>query len=327
MKKLLTLIIVLLFITGCGEDEVRHGDLSDLEEETKEVKIETLAEERIEDITPSKIEETVLFDEHGVKIVAKSLDFQAYGSLQVSLYIENNNEYDIKVDDLYFSINDIEIKATFLEYIGAYSTDNAHISIAKEDMLKRLISNVQKIEMNLVVKRDREVLFTTENLVLETDVKDYVQPIKSYGTLIYDQNDINLYIYKTQYDTYIGETKVFTNIYNASDKNIEIEVTDLKINDKVVDKPLYKAFVRKGKQLLTNFAIDADWLKENEISEIEKMEFKLVIYEQELATDTEGEPYKKLLYTSDLLSMTFTEDGKAEETPYSSYQELNKVFG
>ena len=51
-------------------------------------------------------------------------------------------------------------------------------------MLKRLISNVQKIEMNLVVKRDREVLFTTDNLVLETDVKDYVQPIKSYGTLL-----------------------------------------------------------------------------------------------------------------------------------------------
>ena len=327
MKRLLSIIIILLFITGCGEDEVRSGNFSDIEQESKEIKIETLAQEKIESTTPSKIEETVLVDEHGVKVVAKSLDFQAYGALQINLYIENNNEYDIKIDDLYFSINDVEIKATFLEYISSYTATNAHISVSKDDMLNRLIANVKKIEMSLVVKKDNQVVFVKDNIVLETDCGDYVQPIKSYGSLIYDKKDISVYMYKTKYDSYKGETKVFTNVYNGSDKNVEIEVMDLKVNDILVDKPLYKAFVRNGKQLLTNFEISSDWLKEHEISEISKLEFRLVFFEQDLAQDTEGEAYRKLISTSDVLYVTFTEDGEAEQKPYSSYRELNSVFG
>ena len=114
MKRGLSLVAILLlifFVVGCGIDSEENiqkpveviGDISTVPYESGITETEeTITEDKSEEIT---INETILVDDAGVKITAKSLDVDGLFGPEIKLLIENNSGEDLTFQSRNASVN------------------------------------------------------------------------------------------------------------------------------------------------------------------------------------------------------------------------------
>ena len=122
-KRLLCLfaLVFLFSITGCGSDKPATND------DVKDVK-------EVKTLPKANIEETVILDKDGIKITAKSINYDGWAGPEIKVLIENNSSENVTIQTRRFSINGIMIDPTFSVDISAGKKANDAISISTSDL-------------------------------------------------------------------------------------------------------------------------------------------------------------------------------------------------
>lgn len=287
-KKVITSLLLILLIiplSGCQ-----------LIDKIKDRTAHSIKDNIISTVKPN-IEEKVLVDDGGVKVVAKSLDYDESGT-KVKVAIENNTSDDIEVYINRASVNGIMVEAYLIETINAGMKANKSISIFDEDLKNINVDTIVNMQFEIEVKEAESYdnIIKPVVITLKTNATDYEQKYNFDGKLLYEKDDIKLYVgnLKKGYD---GGAELTLYIDNGSDKNIVVSDKTVSINGYMVEG-LFIEEVFAGMKAYGTLYIEKEDLDNNSInsiSDIENIDVEFKCYTDEYDT----------IFNTDKLTISF----------------------
>ena len=286
IKKLLFVfaILAMFAITGCGSKPVNNS-VAKVESNSKTVK--------------ATISETVILDQNGVKVTAKSLSYGSTLGPEIKLLIENDSDRDITIQSRYFSVNGLMIDSIFSEDVATGKKANSEITIMDSDLKVAGITAIKDIEFDLVVMdmNSFDDLFEVKGIKLTTSATDYVQSYNSGGALAIDQDGVKIYVLKKDDKTSFWGADIYVYIENNTGKNITVQTRDVSVDGFMVD-PTFSSDVAAGKKAYDTITFYEDDLKNNGITDIKSIELKFDVFDADSWDD---------IFVSDVKKITFSE--------------------
>lgn len=294
MKKVLSLTIItalVLSITACGNpssDTVKKPSQGSLapsaSEDTQPVQEpENTGTEKAQTHPKPEatIEETVLVDEAGIKITAKSLDNNTFMGPEVKLLIENDSGKDLTVQCRNASINGYMVDTMMSVDIVTGKKANDSLSFLSTDLETLNISTIADMEFSfhIFTSEDLETYLDTPQIQLKTSAADaYEYTFDDSGDVLYEGNDIRLIVKGLAEDNSIFGPSIIVYIENNSDKNITVQSRDVSINGFMVS-PMFSSDVASGKHAVDAITFLSTELEENDITQIENAELSFHIFD------------------------------------------------
>lgn len=227
------------------------------------------------------IEETVLVDEAGVKITAKSLSYSDY-SAELDLQLENNSDRDLSfyagtMGCSMNSINGYMIPDGYVgEDIAAGMMANVKMSYNLDQLSIYGIKDIADIGLGFQIKDENDDYLVTGPMEIKTSIADsydysketYKEAmdsniLKALGgsvdyraeDVLYDEQGIKIlseYVV-TNKD---GEQSLFLEVQNSSDQNMNISATDAAINGITCASTAESEYIVAGKKCVMSITLD-----------------------------------------------------------------------
>lgn len=237
------------------------------------------------------IEETTLYDKDGIKVIAKEWveDFWGDG---IKLYIENNTDKDINLQVNHMIVNNFMIPTVlFSAEVAAGKKTHDTLTISEDTLEKCGITKIGLIEVDMYTYDSNEYERIAElgHAAIKTNLYNQTDGISGDGDVLLDQNGIKVIGRYIEEDTFWGASVV---LYMESDKDVVISAESLSVNGFSLTA-LSSFEILAGRKIVDAITIFESNLEENDITEIEEIEFKLKVMEK----DT----YKEI-FTSDIIT-------------------------
>lgn len=278
MKRIIAIILLMaLLLAGCGAQNVPNQGV-----EPGTAPIVNMAQTEPSDETqvfePPTINETVLVDELGVKITAKSLNFGDWYGPEIKLLIENNTDTGLTVQCRNLSVNGYMVDSLISCDVASGKKANDGLTIYSSSLEQCGIETIADIEFSFHI-------FTTDGwddyldtapIVIQTSASDtYNYEYDDSGDLLYQGNGVTL-ISKGMYNN-DGEQGLSVYIQNESGFPITVQIRDLSINGFMSDC-IFSPDIANGKRAVSNIKFSSSSIEENEIAEIEDVTFRFHIF-------------------------------------------------
>ena len=290
MKKkgiLLVVMLLLLFLLlgACsGESTDQSATNATAEEtETEGVAEETAQTEETEE-EQETITETVLLDESGIKITAKSLDLDGIFGPELTLNIENNSGQNLTFQCRGASVNGYMVETSFSADVVNGKKANDGIVFSDTDLDLSAIDTIATIEFSFhIFHTDSwDTYLDSAPVSLSTSAAaSYTDSFDPSGDLLYEGNGIRMVS-----QGYLEEDSLFgpslkLYVENNSDQPITIQTRDTSVNGYMVET-IFSADVAPGKRIVDTVTFSSSSLEENGITSIDTTELSFHIFQ----TDT-----------------------------------------
>lgn len=245
---------------------------------------ETAPETAEPETTVSAIEtitETVLVDESGVKITAKSLDKSGWFGPELKVLVENNTDKALTVQTRSSSVNGYMVSTMFSADVAAGKKSNDSITFTGSDLKAAGIETIADMEFSFHVfdSESWDAYLDTDLIQLKTTAADtYAYTYDDSGDVIYDENNIKVVAKGLVEDDSVFGPTVVLYIYNGTDKTITVQTRDDSVNGFMVSTSC-SAEVTPGKHAIGSVTFFSSDLEENEITQITEYEFSLHIFD------------------------------------------------
>lgn len=279
MKKFFSILLIIcfsvLFLFGCSSDDSDKESGKKAKGSSKESSVVEKKNKK------ANISETVILDKDGIKVTAKSIEYDR-DDVDIKLLIENNSSKNVTVQTDGFSINGIMIDPIFSADVAAGKKANDSISIYGDYLERANITTIKDIEFSLrVFDSDTwDDIFIEKGITLTTDAKDYVQKYNTEGFLAVDQNGIKIYVLKLDDKDSFWGADITVYIENNSDKVVTVQARDVSINGFMID-PLFSSTLEPGKKAYDEMSFMESDLEENDIKDITSIELKFKAYDDD----------------------------------------------
>lgn len=228
-----------------------------------------------------QIEEQVIVDQDGIKITATEYTTDSIWGDGIKLLIENNTAKDYTVGCDALIVNDYMITDLFVSQIAAGKKANETMYLSSSGLKAAGIDNVGKIEMYFhAYDSDWKDLFRKVYSEIHTSAYANMDTSPNdAGMELYNENGIRIVGKAVDENSFWG-TAVLLYCENTSGKNVGISVDDMSINGFMMS-PFFSTTVYNGKKVIDEITIFSSDLKSNGISEIEEVELKFHIYDND----------------------------------------------
>ncbi len=302
MKKLLTLILAFLFalsLTACSiptdngitkPSNVEVGGTSKPENNDGNTENNgTSSGDSGNNDTqhPSKtevtIEQTVLLDEGGVKITAKSLDMDSLFGPEIKLLIENNSGKNLTVQCRNVSVNGYMIEPMMSADVVNEKKVNDSLTFMSSDLDACGITDIADIELSfhIFTTDDWEDYLDTDQIQIKTSIADtYKYTFDDSGDVAYNANGIKIIIKGLAKDASIFGPSIVVYIENNTDKAFTVQSRDISINGFMIEG-MFSCEVMPGKKAVDTITFIESDLEENEIISIENVELYFHVFDTE----------------------------------------------
>lgn len=299
MKRIVSVllaVLLLLSLVGCGgsssggtqnpDDAVNSGNTQDDQQKT--------------DATPTdvSIEETVLLDEAGIKITAKSMDVDSWLGAEVKLLIENDSGQDVTIQCRNSSVNGYMVDNIMSVDVVNGKKANDSLTFMSSDLEACGIKTIADMEFSfhIFTTEDWDTYLDTPQIQLKTSAADtYTYTFDDSGTLAYEGNGVKIIVKGLSEDDSLFGPGIVVYIENNSNRNITVQTRDSSVNGFMVDT-IFSADVVVGKHAVDAITIMSSDLEENAITAIETVELSFHLFDMD-SWNT--------IADSDLISMTF----------------------
>ncbi|MBD5356547.1 MAG: hypothetical protein HDR88_06025 [Bacteroides sp.] len=282
--------LMLVSLVGCGGESNEVEPTPTLESKTEatatfepiEATESPNAQEEVSDspVVKETVSEQVLFDEGGIVITAKGFENDGDFDAELKLLIENNSDVDITVQDRKTSVNGYMMGTIFSCTVAAGKKANSRISFSSRDMETCGIRTIADIEFSFHIFGDEIEYIDSDKIQVKTSVFDtYEYSFDDSGTEIYNENGIRIVSKGLAQPDSGSDAGLSLFIENATEEDITAQVRDVSVNGFMV-RTIFSEEVMAGKCALTMIKISNSSLEENEIGEIENMEFSFHIFDQ-----------------------------------------------
>lgn len=244
------------------------------------------------------INETILVDEAGVKITAKSLDTDALFGAELNLLIENDSGKDLTFQCRNASVNGYMVETMMSVDVVDGKKANDEITFMSSDLKLCDISTIADMEFSfhIFTTEGWDTFLDTPLIQLKTSASDtYEYVFDDSGDSAYDGNGVKVVIKGLAEDSSIFGPSIIVYIENNSDKNITVQTRDVSINGFMVDA-IFSSDVVINKRAVDDITFMSSELEENEITSIENVELSFHIFDTD-SWDT--------LVDTDVITITF----------------------
>lgn len=276
MKKLLALtmaVLMLLALTACGE---KSEDL----EPAKGVSSNKLNKN-------VSIEETVLVDEAGIKITAKSLDMDGFMGPELKLQIENNSGKNLTVQNRHTCVNGYMIDTIMSVDVadGKIANDSLVLMDTSLDQSKIETIAIMELSFHIFESENWEDYLNTDLIELLTSAASagmIASPVHE-GQVAYEADGIKIVVKGLDKDDFLGSS-IVVYIENHTEQNITVQTNDVSINGFMID-PIFSSEVLAGRHAVSNITFLTDELAGNGITLIDQVELSFGIFDTDSWND------------------------------------------
>ena len=238
-------------------------------------------------VSPNKAEtptitETVLVDEPGVKITAKSLKDDSLFGPEIKLLIENNSGKDLTFQARNSSVNGYMISTMMSVDVADGKKANDAMTFSNSELEACGIDTIADMEFSfhIFTTEDWDTYLDTSVIQLKTSAAEtYEYTYDDSGDIAYEKNEVKIVVKGLQDDSILGPG-IVVYIENTGNKNITVQARTVSINGFMVD-PLFSSDVLAGKRCVDSITFLSSDLEENEITEIETVELSFHIFNSE----------------------------------------------
>lgn len=227
------------------------------------------------------INETVLLDDSGVKITAKSLDNDAFMGVAVKLLIENDSGKDLTFQCRNSSVNGYMVDTMMSVDVVNRKKANDELTFMRSDLEVCGIETIADMEFSfhIFTTEGWKTYLDTPQIQIKTSAADtYEYTFDDSGNLAYEGNGIRIIIKGLSKDESIFGPGIIVYIENNSDKDITVQTRDVSVNGFMVDA-VFSSDIVTGKHTVDDITFMSSDLEKNEISEIEDVELSFHIFE------------------------------------------------
>lgn len=285
MKRILSLVIALLMLlsmAACGGEadaelkkpaDVSVNDSTDTkpEESERPAEVETA------------IAETVLVDEAGVKITAKSFQEDGMFGPAVKILIENNSDVDLTVQTRDSSVNGYMVETMLSADVVSGKKANDEIVFMASDLEACGIETVADMEFafHIFTTEDWEDYLDTAPIQLKTtSAEHYEYTFDDSGDIAYEGNDVKIVVKGLSAADSIFGPSIVVYIENNGDRAVTVQARDVSVNGFMVE-PIFSSDVMVGKRDVDTITFMSTELEENEITSIDTVELSFTIFDYE----------------------------------------------
>ena len=263
------LITALLVLAGCGSSGGNEPAKPD-DAGNKPAKEEKVT-----------VEETVLLDEGGIKITATGFDEKGFWGPELKLLLENNTENNIIVSTDALIVNNYMVSDLFSENVAAGKKSNVSMQVFSSALEKAGITKIGQIEIDFhILNETYDRILDPAPVTLKTSVYDSMDTKPNdVGTELYNKDGIRIVGKYTDKNSFWG-TAIVVYIENKTGRNVMISSEDLSVNGFMVSGGLYST-VYDGKMIIDEIEIMDSSLKENNITDIQKVELSFHIIDND----------------------------------------------
>ena len=242
--------------------------------------------------TEITISETVMVDEAGVKIVAKSLEADALFGPEVRLFIENNSGKDLTFQCGYASVNGYMVEAMMSVDVVNGKKANGSLTFMKSDLEICGIDAIADMELafHIFDTAGWETYLDSDAIQIKTSVADtFEYTYDDSGDLAYEGNGVKIVVKGLAEDESIFGPSIVVYIENAGDKDVTVQTRDVSINGFMIDG-MFSCDVVAGKRAVDTITFMESDLKKNGITAIKDVELSFHIFDMaqwETIADTE----------------------------------------
>lgn len=290
MKRILIVIIAVLMmvsLVACGgtsDGEIQKAsNVSTGNTEVPENNNDSNSKTEQPVETEVTIEETVLVDEGGVKITAKSLSMDEIFGAELKLLFENNSGKDLTIQCRNASVNGYMVETMLSVDIVNGKNANDAITFMESDFDACGITDIADMEFafHMFTTSDWETYLDTAQIQLKTSIAEtYEYTFDDSGDVAYDANGIKVIIKGLADNDSIFGPGILVYIENNTDKVFTVQSRDVSINGFMVDT-VFSCDVMSGKKAVDTVTFLSSELEENQITAIEDVELSFHIFDTE----------------------------------------------
>lgn len=290
-------VLLTLSLTACGSSS--GGEVKPPSEvSTPNAEVEESPQAGQAEDTEITIEETVLVDEAGVKITAKSLNDNGLLGAEVKLLIENSSGKDLTFQCRNSSVNGYMVETMMSVDVVDGKKANDSLIFMASDLENSGIVTIADMEFSfhIFTTADWKDYLDTPQIQLQTSAAGtYVYSFDDSGDLAYEGNGVKVVVKGLATEDSMLGPSVLVYLENNSDKTVTVQARDVSINGFMVDA-LFSSDVVTGKHAVDAITFLTTQLEENGISQIQTVELSFHIF------DTAS---WKTIADTDALTLTF----------------------
>ncbi|MDR1753519.1 MAG: hypothetical protein LBR74_01250 [Eubacterium sp.] len=290
MKKYLTLFLIALLtltLAACGSGET----VSTLSESSTEP-VSNAVSEPTQSSTPSvtnaptqntediAISEHVILEQDGIKVTLKALESSFMGP-ELKVLIENESDEGITIQARNASINDVMLQTMFSADVEPGKKANSSISFLSAELERAGIEIIKDVELALhIFNTDSwETVFDSETITFSTTADpSFVQAYNDVGEVLYEENGLRVVLQGVESESSLMGTDVLVYVENLSSSDLTVQTRNVSVNGFMIE-PVFSCEVVSGKRAYSAITLLQAFLDENNITNIDEMEFALHIFD------------------------------------------------
>lgn len=227
------------------------------------------------------ISETVLVDESGIKITAKSLEVDEIFGPEIKLLIENNSGKDLTFQCGYAVVNGYMVETMMSVDVVNGKKTNDSLTFMESDFEACGIDVIADMEIafHIFDMADWKTYMDTDAIQIKTSIADtFEYTYDDSGDLAYEGNGVKIVVKGLAEDASILGSSIVVYIENTGDKDVTVQTRDVSINGFMVDA-MFSCDVVAGKRAVDTITFMESDLEENEITAIEDVELSFHIFD------------------------------------------------
>jgi len=232
------------------------------------------------------IESTVIYDEGGVKVTAKSLSLNGLLGPELDVLIENNTDKNLTIQAQNVSVNDFMISTIFSSDVPSGKKANDAIVFESWSLEASKVDKIAGIELYLSIFETDSLddYAISDKITIQTSVADsHTQQVDRSGKTVLDEGGITIICKGIDHEGFLGPEIVFL-IENNSEYDITVQVGSFSANGFSID-PVFSSDVLSGKRIVDSMTVLQSDMEDNEIETISEIEFSLIIFDADTFED------------------------------------------
>lgn len=225
------------------------------------------------------IEETVVYDDNGLKITAKSLDMDGLFGPEIKFLIENESGKALTVQSRNVSVNDYMVDTIMSADIADGKKANEDLTITSSSLKNSGITQIADIELSFHIFESNDWLksYDSDMIKISTSIAgEYEYSFNEEGTVLFDENNIKIVSKGVNEDAFLGK-EILLYIANNTDESITVQVRDVSINGCMMNA-IFSCELNPGKHAVDGITFLDSELEENSIETIENVELSFNVF-------------------------------------------------